>query len=74
MKSTIYTIEDDSLGIVLTIEAEVCDFEDGDPPEIIIQEISHNEKSLSFWCLSDTYRDRLRDKIFQEWCFEGMKA
>lgn len=73
MKSTIYTIEDDALGITLTIEAELCDFEDDDPPEIVINSISHGDKGIYYWTLSDRYFSHLKNKIFQEWCFEGIK-
>ena len=71
MKSIIYTIEDDALGITLTIEAELCDFEDDDPPEIVINSISHGEKCINHWTLSERYLAILRDRIYQEWCLEG---
>ena len=37
MKSYIYTIEDEYLGIPLTIEGELVDYEDHDPPFVVIQ-------------------------------------
>jgi len=77
MKSLVYTIKDDSLGIPLLIEAELCDFEDGDLPEIIINSIELNAdmvgdpgKPLELWCLSKEYKKHLRNKVFQEWCME----
>lgn len=73
MKSTIYTIEDDWMGIILTIEGELTDWEDDEPPTIIINEISHNETPLSMWTLSESYIKHLVNKIFQQWCMEGAK-
>ena len=70
MKSYIYTIEDEYLGIPLTIEGELVDWEDDREPDIIINDISHNENSLSLWCLSDRFIKHCQDRIFQTWCFE----
>jgi hypothetical protein len=73
VKTTIYTIEDDALGITLTVEAELCDFEDGDPPEIVINDISHGDKCINHWPLSERYFSHLKNRVFQGWCLEGMK-
>ena len=71
MKSLVYTIKDDSLGIPLLIEAELCDFEDGEPPIIVINEITSSfNAQINQWALSKRYLDILRDKIYQEWCME----
>ena len=71
MKSLVYTIKDDSLGIPLLIEAELCDFEDGEPPIIVINEITSSfNAQINQWALSKRYLDILRDKIYQEWCRE----
>lgn len=75
MKSLVYTIKDDSLGIPLLIEAELCDFEDGEPPEILINEITSSfNAQINQWTLSDRYLGILRDKIYQEWCTEPHHA
>ena len=75
MKSYIYTIEDDYLGIPLTIEAELVDYENMDePPFIVIQEISHHDKQLEMWCLSEAFIKHCQNRIFQEWCKEGREA
>lgn len=70
MKSYIYTIEDTFMGIELTIEGELIDWEDNSPPEIVINDISYGDKPLSLWCLSDRFIKHCQDKIFQTWCFE----
>ena len=71
MKSLVYAIKDDSLGIPLLIEAELCDFEDGEPPIIVINEITSSfNAQINQWALSKRYLDILRDKIYQEWCME----
>ena len=70
MKSYIYTIEDEYLGIPLTIEGELVDYEDHDPPFVVIQEISYGEKPLELWCLSDRFIKHCQDRIFQQWCSE----
>ena len=75
MKSYIYTIEDDYLGIPLTIEAELVDYENMDePPFIVIQEISHHDKQLEMWCLSEAFIKHCQNRIFQEWCKEGRES
>lgn len=70
MKSYVYTIEDEYLGIPLLIEGEVIDFGDLDYPDVIINDISHKDKALELWCLSDRYIKHLQDRIFQTWCKE----
>lgn len=71
MKSYIYTIEDEYLGIPLTIEGELVEYNAIDePPFIVIQEISHNEKPLELWCLSEAFIKHCQDRIFREWCSE----
>ncbi len=74
MKAYIYTIEDEYLGIPLTVEGELVDYEDQDPPFIVIQEISYNEKPLNLWCLSQRFIKHCQDKIFQQWCSEARRA
>lgn len=78
MKTLVYTFEDDTMGVPLTVEAELVDWESSEPPTILLQEISHCQpdgvvKPVMFWCLSETYKDRLIDKVFQQWCIEGIK-
>lgn len=70
MKSTIYTIEDDTLGIVLTIEGELVDWQDDTPPDIVINEISYGDKTVTMWAFSEAYIKYLQNKIFQAWVFE----
>lgn len=71
MKSYVYTIEDEYLGIPLTIEGELVEYNAIDePPFIVIQEISHNEKQLELWCLSEAFIKHCQDRIFREWCSE----
>lgn len=77
MKSYVYTIEDEYLGIPLLIEGEVIDFDDLDYPDVIINEISLNrdlsgyqDKPLELWCFSDRFIGHLKDRIFQTWCNE----
>ena len=69
MKSYIYTIEDDSMGIIVAVEAELCDFEDNDPPEILINDISHCGKYLEIWCFNGRYIKHLQDRIFYQWIY-----
>lgn len=71
MKSYIYTIDDEYLGIPLTIEAELVDYENMDePPFIVIQEISHGKKPLEMWCLSEVFIKHCQNRVFQQWCSE----
>lgn len=70
MKAYIYTIEDEYLGIPLTVEGELVDYEDGDEPFIVIQDISYNDKPIELWCLNDKYIKHCQNRIFQEWCSE----
>lgn len=72
MKAYIYTIEDEYLGIPLTVEGELVDHEDNDPPFIFIQEISYGDKPLEMWCLSDAFIKHCQNRIFQQWCSEVM--
>ena len=74
MKSYVYTIEDEYLGIQLTIEGELVDYEDHDPPFIVIQDISHGDKPLHLWCLSQRFIKHCQDRIFQQWCKEARRA
>ena len=71
MKTSIYTIEDEYMGIPFTIEGEVVDFEDEEPPEIIINDISHCGKYLEIWCFNERYIKHLQDRIFYQWCAES---
>ena len=73
MKSYIYTIEDEYLGIPLMIEGELVDYEDNDPPFIVIQDISHGDKQLEMWCLSERFIKHCENRIFQLWCSEALK-
>ncbi len=70
MKSHVYTIEDEYLGIPLLIEGELVDWEDDREPSIIINDISHNEAPLSLWTLSERFIKHLENRIFQTWCQE----
>ena len=72
MKSYIYTIKDEYLGIPLLIEGELVDWEDNREPTIIINDISHpdTEAPLSLWCLSERFIKHLENRIFQTWCSE----
>ena len=71
MKAYIYTIEDEYLGIPLTIEGELVEYNAIDePPFIVIQEISYRDKPLEMWCLSDAFIKHCQNRIFQEWCNE----
>lgn len=74
MKATVYTIEDDYLGIPLTIEGELIDYEDKEPPFIVIQDISHGDKPLEMWCLSEAFIKHCENRIFQLWCSEVLHA
>lgn len=70
MKSTVYTLEDDAIGVPLTIEAELIEWNDETLPDIVINEISYNEKTLTLWAFQGTYIEHLKDRIFQTWCQE----
>jgi hypothetical protein len=70
MKAHIYTIEDEYMGIPLTIEGELLDFEDENLPFIVVQEINFKDKPLELWTVSDRYIEHLKNRIFQEWCNE----
>lgn len=74
MKSYIFTLEDEYLGIPLIIEGELVDYEDNDPPFVVIQDISHGEKSLELWCLSEAFIKHCENRIFQQWCSEVLHA
>lgn len=71
MKSYIYTIEDEYLGIPLMIEGELVDYEDKEPPFIVIQDISYGDKPLELWCLSEAFIKHCQNRIFQHWCREA---
>ena len=71
MKSTVYTIEDEYLGILLTIEGEVIDYEDENCPDVVINEISYGDKTLELWSFSDRFIEYLKDKIYQTWVNEA---
>lgn len=73
MKSYIYTIDDEYLGIPLTVEAELIDYEDSEPPFIVIQDISHDDKPLELWCLSGGFIKHCQNRVFQQWCSEVLK-
>lgn len=70
MKSYIYTIEDEYLGIPLMIEGELVDYEDKEVPFIVIQDISYDDKPLELWCLSEAFIKHCQNRIFQQWCRE----
>ncbi len=77
MKSTVYTLEDEYMGIPLMVEGEVLTFTDEFAPDVIINEISLNrdivgyqDKPLELWCLSDRYIKHLEDRIYQQWVNE----
>ena len=71
MKAHIYTITDEYLGIPLLIEGELIDYEDEEPPFIVIQSISHDEKPLELWCISEAFIKHCQNRIFQNWCTGG---
>lgn len=73
MKAYVYTIEDEYLGIPLTVEGELVDYEDYEPPFIVILDISHGDKPLNIWCLSQRFIKHCQDRIFQQWCSEAHK-
>lgn len=70
MKSYIYTIEDEYLGIPLTIEGEVITFADEECPDVIINEISYGDKTLEFWPFSEKFFEHLKERIYQTWVQE----
>jgi hypothetical protein len=80
VKATVYTIEDEYLGIPLLIEGELIDYEDEEPPFVVIQDISYggndtNYRSpLELWCLSEAFIKHCQDRIFQQWCSEVLHA
>lgn len=73
MKSHIYTIKDEYLGIPLIIEGELVEWEDDREPTIVINDIAHpdSDSPLALWCLSERFIQHLQDRIFQQWCMEG---
>ena len=71
MKSYIYTLEDEYLGIPIIIEGELVDYEDGEMPFVVIQELSYGEKLLEMWCISEAFIKHCQNRIFQEWCSEA---
>lgn len=70
MKSYIYTLEDEHLGITLTVEGEVITFADENCPDVIINEISYGDKTLDMWPFSDRFIEHLKDRIYQTWAQE----
>lgn len=74
MKSYVYTIEDDYLGIPLIVEGELVDYEDENCPDVIINEISYGDKALELWPFSDRFIDYLKDRIYQTWVNEVHSA
>jgi hypothetical protein len=70
VRAHIYTIEDEYMGIPLTIEGELIDYEDHEPPFIVIQDISLKDRPLEMWTLNERYIEHLKNRIFQEWCNE----
>ena len=73
MKAYVYTIEDEYLGISLTVEGELVDYEDSEPPFIVILDISYGDKPLNLWCISQRFIKHCQDRIFQQWCSEVLK-
>lgn len=71
MKTEIYTIENDYMGIPLLVEGELVDYEDGELPFVVIQEISYGEKPLNLWCLSEAFIKSCQDKIISQWLLRG---
>lgn len=70
MKSYVYTIEDEYLGIPLTVEGEVITFSDEDCPDVIINKISYDGKTLEMWPFKDKFIEHLKDMIYQTWVNE----
>ena len=73
MKSYIYTLEDEYLGIPIIIEGELVDYEDGEMPFVVIQELSYGEKLLEMWCISEAFIKHCQNRIFQEWSSEARR-
>lgn len=74
MKSHIYTITDEYLGIPLTVEGEVITFTDDNCPDVIINEISYGDNPLQMWPFNDRFMDHLINRIFQVWVNEVKHA
>jgi hypothetical protein len=70
VRAHIYTIEDEYMGIPLTIEGELIDNTGYEPPFIVIQDISFKDRPLEMWTLNERYIEHLRNRIFQTWCSE----
>lgn len=68
MRSNHYTIEDEYMGIPLTIDGEVTEFTPNEFPMVIINNISFRDRPLEMWTLNDRYIEHLRDRLFQTWC------
>ena len=70
MKTYVYTIEDEYLGIPLIIEGELTTFSKTEPPIITITDISHRGKTLELWPFSDKFIEYLKNEIYQTWVNE----
>lgn len=70
MKSTVYTLEDEYMGLPLMVEGEVLTFTDEFAPDVIINEISYCDKPLELWTFSDRFMKHLEDRIYQQWANE----
>ena len=70
MKSYVYTITDEYLGIPLIVEGEVLTFADENCPDVVINEISHGDNTLALWPFSDRFIEHLKDRIYQTWAQE----
>lgn len=73
MRTTVYTIEDEYLGIPLTVECELVDYENEEPPFMVIQEIAYKDKPLEMWCFKKSFINHLENKVFQLWCNEAFR-
>ena len=80
MKAHIYTIEDEYMGVPLLIEGELVDYEDAEPPFIVIQDISYGgndtnyRRPLELWCISEAFIKHCQNRIFQTWCNETRES
>jgi hypothetical protein len=69
MKTYVYTFEDSNSGIPLYVEVELVDFQDDEPPVIVLQSVTYSGEEVAMWCLSEDYKKNLQNTAFQMWCF-----
>lgn len=67
-KTLIYTFEDHvTPELIMSIEGEVIDFDDGDPPEVYVSHVSVGKIDFPLSCFSQHIMKHWRDMVFQEW-------